>query len=146
MPTFVYGDFEWDEAKAMAIDAKPVVRFEEAAQAFTDPYSVDLADAVQPDRLVTLAMSPHERILYVVTTELALAPASSARVAPAPMNDESTKPTPEPTDESLAEMPEITDEQRFRRIPGRGHHANLRPVISSASSRTSWRTSATRRP
>ncbi len=28
--------------------------------------------------------------------------------------------------ESLAEMPEVTDERRFRRIPGRGHHANLR--------------------
>jgi hypothetical protein len=42
------------------------------------------------------------------------------------MSDESTKPTPEPSDESLAEMPEITDERRFRRIPGRGHHANLR--------------------
>lgn len=42
------------------------------------------------------------------------------------MSDESTKPTPEPADESLAEMPEITDERRFRRIPGRGHHANLR--------------------
>jgi hypothetical protein len=23
-------------------------------------------------------------------------------------------------------MPEITDEKRFRRIPGRGHHANRR--------------------
>jgi hypothetical protein len=42
------------------------------------------------------------------------------------MSDESTKPTPEPLDESLAEMPEITDERRFRRMPGRGHHANLR--------------------
>lgn len=42
------------------------------------------------------------------------------------MSDESTKPTPEPTDESLAEMPEVTDERRFRRVPGRGHHMNLR--------------------
>jgi hypothetical protein len=30
------------------------------------------------------------------------------------------KPT-EPSDDSLAEMPEI-DDQRFRRRPGRGHH------------------------
>jgi uncharacterized DUF497 family protein len=30
---------------------------------------VDFADTVHPDRLVTLAMSPAERILYVVTTE-----------------------------------------------------------------------------
>jgi hypothetical protein len=42
------------------------------------------------------------------------------------MSDESTKAPPEPSAESLAEMPEVTDERRFRRIPGRGHHANLR--------------------
>jgi hypothetical protein len=42
------------------------------------------------------------------------------------MSDESTKATPEPSGESLAEMPEVTDQRRFRRIPGRGHHANLR--------------------
>ncbi|MGH7268791.1 MAG: BrnT family toxin [Polyangiaceae bacterium] len=71
MPTVVYGDFEWDEAKAEANEVKHGVRFEEAAQAFTDPYSVDFADAVHPDRLVTVAMSPQERILYVVTAERA---------------------------------------------------------------------------
>jgi uncharacterized DUF497 family protein len=69
VPTFVYGDFEWDEEKAAVNETKHGVRFEEAAQAFTDPYAVDFADAAHPDRLVTLAMSPHERILYVVTTE-----------------------------------------------------------------------------
>jgi hypothetical protein len=42
------------------------------------------------------------------------------------MSDESTKSSPEPSAESLAEMPEVTDEHRFRRVPGRGHHANLR--------------------
>jgi hypothetical protein len=42
------------------------------------------------------------------------------------MSDESTKKTLEPSAESLAEMPEVTDERRFRRIPGRGHHARLR--------------------
>ena len=42
------------------------------------------------------------------------------------MSNESTKKTPEPSAESLAEMPEVTDEQRFRRIPGRGHHVKLR--------------------
>jgi uncharacterized DUF497 family protein len=65
----VYGDFEWDAAKADANEAKHGVRFEEAAQAFTDPYSVDFADVVHPDRLVTVAMSPQERIHYVGTTE-----------------------------------------------------------------------------
>jgi uncharacterized DUF497 family protein len=67
--TVVYGDFEWDDEKAQANEAKHGVRFEEAAQAFTDPYSVDFADVVYPDRLVTVAMSPRERILCVVTTE-----------------------------------------------------------------------------
>jgi uncharacterized DUF497 family protein len=65
----VYGDFEWDEEKANANEAKHGIRFEEAAQALTDPYSVDFSDAAHPDRLVTVAMSPQERILYVVSTE-----------------------------------------------------------------------------
>jgi hypothetical protein len=41
------------------------------------------------------------------------------------MSDESTKKTTEPiqpTAESLADIPEI-DDKRFRRRPGRGHHA-----------------------
>lgn len=41
------------------------------------------------------------------------------------MSDESTKKATEETEpsaESLTEMPEIND-RRFRRIPGRGHHA-----------------------
>jgi hypothetical protein len=42
------------------------------------------------------------------------------------MSDESTKAPPEPSAQSLAEMPEVTDERRFRRVPGRGHHASLR--------------------
>jgi hypothetical protein len=42
------------------------------------------------------------------------------------MSDESTKKTLEPSAESLAEMPEISDGHRFHRIPGRGHHAALR--------------------
>lgn len=32
----------------------------------------------------------------------------------------------EPSADSLAEMPEVTDGQRFRRVPGRGHHASRR--------------------
>ena len=42
------------------------------------------------------------------------------------MSDESTKETPDPSAESLAEMPELSDGGRFQRIPGRGHHRNLR--------------------
>jgi uncharacterized protein len=69
VPTVVYGDFEWDSVKAEANEAKHGISFEEAAQTFTDPYSVDFEDANHPDRLVTVAMSPRERMLYVVTTE-----------------------------------------------------------------------------
>ncbi len=39
------------------------------------------------------------------------------------MNDDAMKKPDEPSPESLAEMQEI-DDQRFRRRPGRGHHAN----------------------
>ena len=44
------------------------------------------------------------------------------------MSDDSTSKAPdpdEPSAESLAEMPEI-DPAKHRRVPGRGHHANLR--------------------
>jgi hypothetical protein len=69
VPTVPYGDFEWDQEKAEANAAKHGVRFDEAAAALTDPYSVDFADVLDPDRIVTVAMSPQERILYVVTTQ-----------------------------------------------------------------------------
>lgn len=42
------------------------------------------------------------------------------------MSDESTKKANDPSEpsaESLEDMPEV-DEQRFRRRPGRGHHAS----------------------
>jgi uncharacterized DUF497 family protein len=63
---------KWDAEKAQANSAKHGVSFEEAAEAFTDPYSLDFADVTHPDRLVTLAMSPRERILYLVTVERGL--------------------------------------------------------------------------
>ena len=72
MTTVIYGDFEWDAEKAELNAAKHGVPFEEAAEAFTDPWSVDFADTLRPERLVTLAMSPGERILYVVTVERGL--------------------------------------------------------------------------
>jgi len=44
------------------------------------------------------------------------------------MSDASTsKGTDKPSAESLAEVPELTS-PRFRRVPGRGHHANLSVV------------------
>jgi hypothetical protein len=40
---------------------------------------------------------------------------------PRDMNDDTMKTQREPSAESLEEMPEI-DDQRFRRLPGRGNH------------------------
>jgi hypothetical protein len=45
---------------------------------------------------------------------------------PRDMNDDAMKKQDEPSPESLEEMPEI-DDQRFRRLPGRGHHVNRSP-------------------
>ena len=42
---------------------------------------------------------------------------------PRDMNDDAMKKQDESSPESLEEMPEI-DDQRFRRLPGRGHHVN----------------------
>lgn len=71
MATVVYGDFEWDDGKAASNVAKHGVTFEEAAHALAgDPEALDLADASDPSRLDTLAMSVLGRILYVVSTEI----------------------------------------------------------------------------
>jgi hypothetical protein len=67
--TVVFGDFEWDADKASSNRRKHQVSFEEAAEAMRDPLSVDFEDLEHPENTVTLAMSPRDRILYVVTTE-----------------------------------------------------------------------------
>ena len=69
MPTFVHGDFEWDEAKAASNASKHGVSFEEAALAMRDPFSQAFDDGLQPANLITLATSPSGRILYIVSTE-----------------------------------------------------------------------------
>lgn len=69
MATVVFGDFEWDAEKASANRRKHGVSFEEAAEAMRDPLSVDFEDIAHPENTVTLAMSPRDRILYVVTTQ-----------------------------------------------------------------------------
>lgn len=69
MATVVFGDFEWDDQKASSNRAKHGVSFEEAAEAMSDPLSVDFEDITHPANLVTLAMSPRDRILYVVNTQ-----------------------------------------------------------------------------
>ncbi len=68
MATVVYGDFEWDEGKATTNVEKHDVTFEEAALALMDPFSLDLADALDPTRIVTIGMGS-DRLLYVVSTD-----------------------------------------------------------------------------
>lgn len=67
--TVILGDFEWDAPKAALNRAKHSVSFEEAAEAMRDPFAIDFEDISHPENLVTLAMSPRNRILYVVTTQ-----------------------------------------------------------------------------
>lgn len=81
MPTVVYGDFEWDEAKAIANAAKHGVGFEEAAQALTDPHAVDLSDAVYPDRVVRWRCLPGSVSFTLSVPSAGPAFASSARGA-----------------------------------------------------------------
>lgn len=78
----ISGDFEWDAGKASSNRARHHVSFEEAAEAMRDPLAVDFDDLTDPVNLVTLAMSPRNRTLYVVTTERGdRVRVSSARVA-----------------------------------------------------------------
>jgi uncharacterized protein len=65
--TVLYGDFEWDEAKAETNIAKHGVSFEEAATALVDPDALFLADdSGDEERLVAIGMSRQSRILFVV--------------------------------------------------------------------------------
>ena len=67
MATIIYGDFEWDEAKAEANIAKHGVSFEEATTALVDPNAIFLAeDSGHEERLVAIGMSKQTRILFVV--------------------------------------------------------------------------------
>ncbi len=89
--------------------------------AMTDPLSLDFDDLVEPANLVTLATTPRGVSFTLSRRRAAITSASSAPALPPDKNDDSTRTRTEPSDEALAEMPEI-DGQRFRRRPGRGHH------------------------
>ncbi|HEX3481625.1 MAG TPA: BrnT family toxin [Kofleriaceae bacterium] len=70
MATIVYGDFEYDDAKAAANLAKHGVSFEEATTALVDPNAIFLADeSVDEERLVAIGMSKQARIVHVVRGE-----------------------------------------------------------------------------
>jgi uncharacterized protein len=68
--TIVYGDFEWDDAKAATNLAKHGVSFEEAVTAVVDPNALYLADdSGSEQRLVAIGMSKQTRVLFVVHVE-----------------------------------------------------------------------------
>jgi uncharacterized DUF497 family protein len=67
--TRCYGDFEWDETKALANRLKHDVPFEEALTAFADPLAIDAPDRYIPGRFVLIGHSARGRILFVVYEE-----------------------------------------------------------------------------
>jgi len=71
MATIRVNGFEWDPLKAAANEKKHGVTFVEALECFLDPFGVDVADASYPDRIILIAVSRAERILFVVYTERA---------------------------------------------------------------------------
>jgi uncharacterized DUF497 family protein len=69
MATVVYGDFEWDSAKASLNVRKHGVSFEEASTVFSDQSYLLQPDAENNDRFVAIGMSGVLRMLVVVNLE-----------------------------------------------------------------------------
>src|SRR5262249_32664777 len=67
--TVVVGEFEWDESKAVANFTAHGVSFDEALGAFNDPNSVEVADAIHPERINVIGFSGRARLLFVVALE-----------------------------------------------------------------------------
>lgn len=78
-------DFEWDEDKARANEAKHGVSFPEAASVFADPLAVTFDDprhSADEDRYLTIGLSAAGRVLIVSHTDRGTATrVISARVA-----------------------------------------------------------------
>ena len=65
--TVVYGEYEWDPAKAAANKRKHGVTFEEATTAFEDGRALTLPDSHEgEERFILIGMSNAARILYVI--------------------------------------------------------------------------------
>jgi uncharacterized protein len=69
MATILYGDFEWDDAKAATNEKNHGVSFEEASTVFDDAAALDAPDLVDPARFVLIGLSHHDRVLFVVHAE-----------------------------------------------------------------------------
>ncbi len=72
MATVISGDFEWDDAKALANLEKHGVSFDEAALALaSDDLEYSYKDPEEPDRVHSLAMSLRARVLLIGSIERA---------------------------------------------------------------------------
>jgi len=69
MPTVVYGDFEWDHAKAAANLAKHGLSFPEASTIFADPCYIVRPDEAHVGRFFAIGLSGFVRLLTVVHIE-----------------------------------------------------------------------------
>jgi hypothetical protein len=68
--TVVYGSYEWDADKAATNLKKHGVAFEEAADGLdTDAHELAEQDPADANRVRSLVLSAHVRVLLVVTTE-----------------------------------------------------------------------------
>jgi uncharacterized DUF497 family protein len=67
--TIRFGDFEWDQTKAIANARKHGVTFAEACEVFLDPRAVHYADLVHPERVNVIGPSRRARVLFVVYLE-----------------------------------------------------------------------------
>lgn len=67
--TVIYGDFEWDPAKARENLGKHGVSFEEASTVFDDPDALDAPDLIYAGRFVLIGRSHESRVLFVVHAE-----------------------------------------------------------------------------
>ena len=85
MATVVFGDFEWDDAKAEANVRNHGVSFDEAATAFEDPNHLIVDDGSgNGETYWLLGFSIAGRLLTVVHVERAQGSASSAPGGPRP--------------------------------------------------------------
>lgn len=69
MAIVIFGDFEWDDRKALSNLKKHRVSFEEAVTALADPRSLTATDLIEPSRSITIGLSGLLRVLFVVHTE-----------------------------------------------------------------------------
>jgi hypothetical protein len=69
MATVVFGDFEWDDRKALSNLKKHGVSFEEAVTALADPKALTAPDFADSERWITIGVSALLKVLFVVHCE-----------------------------------------------------------------------------